>query len=68
MILLILMYKLRFILNERLGIMSDLMLTYISFNCIFKLLKNFYFQRFKNFCIAKIFLENKKLTKPPKNY
>ena len=68
MILLILMYKLRFIPNERLGIMSHLTLTYISFDCIFKLLKNFYFQRFKNFCIAKNFLENKKLIKPPKNY
>ena len=68
MILFILMYKLRFIPNERLGIMSDLTLTYISFDCIFKLLKKFYFQRFKNFCIAKNFLENKKLIKPPKNY
>ena len=34
------MYKLRYIPNERLGITSDLPLAYISFNCIFKLLKN----------------------------
>ena len=68
MTLLVLMYKLRLIPNERLGIMSNLKLTYISFDCIFKLLKNFYFQRFKNSCIAKIFLENKKLRKRLKNY
>ena len=68
MTLLVLMYKLRFIPNERLVIMLDLKLTYISSDCIFKLLKKFYFQRFKNFCIAKNFLENKKLTKRLKNY
>ena len=62
MTLLVLMYKLRFIANEHLGIMLDLKLTYISSDCILKLLKKFCFQRFKNFCIAKNFLENKKLT------
>ena len=68
MTLLVLMYKLRLIPNERLGIMSNLKLTYISFDCIFKLLKISYFQRFKNSCIAKKFLENKKLRKRLKNY
>ena len=68
MTLLVLMYKLRFIPNKRLGIMSDLMLTYISLDCVFKLLKKFYFQRFKNFCIAKNFLENKNLRKSVRIY
>ena len=49
MTLLVLIYKLSYIPNERLGIMSDLTLTYISFDYIFKLLENFYCQRFKNF-------------------
>ena len=66
MTLLVLMYKLRSIPNERLGVMSDLKLTYISSDCIFKSFKNYYFQRFKNFCIAKTFLE-KKITKRLEN-
>ena len=68
MTLLVLMYKLRFIPNKRLGIMSDLTLTYISLDCVFKLLKKFYFQRFKNFCIAKNFLESKNLRKSVRIY
>ena len=68
MTLLVLMYKLRFIPNERLGIMSNLTLTYISLDCVFKLPKKFYFQRFKNFCIAKNVLESKNLRKSLRIY
>ena len=53
------MYQVRFYQNLGLGTISDLTLTFIPFHCTAKLLDNFYWKRFKTFCVATSFLINK---------
>ena len=67
MTLLVLTYNLRYLSNERLGIISDLTLTQTLFDCIFKLLKKSFCQGLKNFCNCfTVFRKQKTFTTPQK--